>query len=52
MWNSRFPESVGDGAEDAVVVALDTSTPQDRRRKKVESVGINDLGTTPTRSTM
>jgi hypothetical protein len=46
MWNSRLAESVGDGAEDAVVVALDMSTPQGRRRKKVVSVGINDVGTT------
>jgi hypothetical protein len=26
------------------------STRQGRRRKKVESVGINDVGTTPTRA--
>jgi hypothetical protein len=26
------------------VVALDTSTPQARRRKKIVSVGINDVG--------
>jgi hypothetical protein len=50
MWNSRLAESVGDGATDAVVVALDMSTLQARRRKKVESVGINDVGTTPTRA--
>jgi hypothetical protein len=50
MWNSRLAESVGDGAEDAVVVALDISTPQARRRKKVVSVGINYVGTTPTRT--
>jgi hypothetical protein len=50
MWTSRLAESVGDGAADAVVVALDMSTPQGRRRKKVVSVGINDEGTTPTRA--
>jgi hypothetical protein len=50
MWNSRLTESVGDGAADAVVVALDMSTPQARRRKKVVSVGISDVGTTPTRA--
>jgi hypothetical protein len=32
------------------VVALDMYTPQARRRKKVVSVGINDIGTTPTRA--
>jgi hypothetical protein len=42
MWNLRLAESVGDGATDAVVVALDMSTRQGRRRKKVESVGINE----------
>jgi hypothetical protein len=50
MWNLRLAESVGDGAADAVVVALDMSTPQARRRKKAVSVGINDVGTTPTRA--
>jgi hypothetical protein len=50
MWKMRLAESVGDGAADAVVVALDMSTPQARRRNKVESVGINDVGTTPTRA--
>jgi hypothetical protein len=48
MWNLRLAESVGDGATDAVVVALDMSTRQGRRRKKFESVAINDVGTTPT----
>jgi hypothetical protein len=43
-------ESVGDGSADAVMVALDVSTPQARRRKKVVSVGINDEGVTPTRA--
>jgi hypothetical protein len=38
----RLAESVGDGATDAVVVALDMSTLQTRCRKKVESVGINE----------
>jgi hypothetical protein len=42
MWNLRLAESVGDGATDAVVVALDMSTLQARRRMKVVSVGIND----------
>jgi hypothetical protein len=28
MWNLRLAESVGDGATDTVVVALDMSTPQ------------------------
>jgi hypothetical protein len=50
MWTSRIAESIGDGAADAVVVALDMSTPQGRSRKKVVSVGINDEGTTPTPS--
>jgi hypothetical protein len=50
MWNLRLAESVGDGATDVVVVALDKSTLQARRRKKVQSVGINDVGTTPTRA--
>jgi hypothetical protein len=50
MWNLRLAESVGDGATDAVVVALDTSTLQARRCKKAVSVGINDVGTTPTRA--
>jgi hypothetical protein len=50
MWTSRLAESAGDGAADAVVVALDMSTPQGQRRKKRVSVGINDEGTTPTRS--
>jgi hypothetical protein len=36
MWNLRLAESVGDGAVDAVVVALDMSTRQAQRRKKVE----------------
>jgi hypothetical protein len=35
MWNSPLAESVGDGATDAVVVALDMSNPQYRRRKKI-----------------
>jgi hypothetical protein len=48
MWTSRLAESVGDGAADAVVVALDMFTLQGRRRKKASSVGINDEGTTPT----
>jgi hypothetical protein len=46
MWTSRLAESAGYGAADAVVVALDESTPQGRRRKKVVSVGIYDEGTT------
>jgi hypothetical protein len=46
MWNLRLAKSVGDGATDAVVVALDMSTPQARRRKEFESVVINDVGTT------
>jgi hypothetical protein len=50
MWNLRYAESVGDGAADTVVVALDMSTLQGRRRKKVLSLGINDVGTTPTRA--
>jgi hypothetical protein len=52
MRNLRLAECVGDGTTDAVVVALDMSTPQARRRKKVVSVGINDEGTTPTRVRM
>jgi hypothetical protein len=35
MWNLRLAESVRDGATDAVVVVLDMSTLQVRRRKKV-----------------
>jgi hypothetical protein len=35
MWNLRLAESVRNGATDAVVVALDMSTRQGRRRKKV-----------------
>jgi hypothetical protein len=50
MWTLRLVESVGDGAADAVVVALDISTRQARRRKKALSVGINEVGTTPTRA--
>jgi hypothetical protein len=50
MWNLRLAESVGDGAADTVVVALNMSTPQARRRKNDVSVGINDVGTTPTRA--
>jgi hypothetical protein len=50
MWNLRLAESVGDGATDTVVVTLEMSTPQARRRKKVESVEINDVGTTPKRA--
>jgi hypothetical protein len=50
MWNLCLAESVGVCATDAVVVALDMSTPQARRRKKVVSVSINDVGTTPTRA--
>jgi hypothetical protein len=50
MWTSRPAESVGDGAADAVVVALDMDIPQGRHRKKVESVGINDVGITPTQA--
>jgi hypothetical protein len=46
VWTSRLAESAGNGAADTVVVALDTSTPQGRRRKKAVSVGINDEGTT------
>jgi hypothetical protein len=48
MWTSRLAESIGDGAADAVVVALDMSTLKGRRRKKVVSMGINEVGTTPT----
>jgi hypothetical protein len=33
MQTSRLAESVGDGAANVVVVALDMSTPQGRRRK-------------------
>jgi hypothetical protein len=43
MWNSRLAESVGDGAAHAV-------PPQGWRRKTAVSVGINDVGTTPTRA--
>jgi hypothetical protein len=50
MWTSRLAGSVGDSAADSGVVALDMSTPQDRRRKQVLSVGINDERTTPTRA--
>jgi hypothetical protein len=50
MWNLRLAESVGDGATDAVVVVLDMSTRQGRRRKQVASVGIDGVGTTPTRA--
>jgi hypothetical protein len=50
MWNLHLAKSVGDGATDTAVVALDMSTPQGRRRKKVLSVGINDVETTPTRA--
>jgi hypothetical protein len=32
VWTSRLAESAGDGAASAVVVALDLSTPQGRRR--------------------
>jgi hypothetical protein len=46
MWTSRLVESVGDGAADAVVVALYMSTPQGRRRKKVVSEGVIDERTT------
>jgi hypothetical protein len=49
MWTSRLVESVGDGAADTVVIALDMSVPQGQRRKKAVSVGINDEGTTPIR---
>jgi hypothetical protein len=50
MWTSRLAESVGDGAADAAVVALNISTPQGQRRKMAVSVGINDVGTAPTRA--
>jgi hypothetical protein len=50
MWNLRLGESVGYGATDAGVVALDMSTPQARRRKTVVSVGINNEGIIPTRA--
>jgi lysophospholipase L1-like esterase len=50
MWNSSLAESVGDDTADAAVVALDVSTPQGRRRKMVVSIGMNDLGTTPTQA--
>jgi hypothetical protein len=50
VWTSRLAESVGHGAADAVVVALDMSIPQGRRLKKAVSVGINDKVTTPTRA--
>jgi hypothetical protein len=36
--------------QSAVVVVLDMSTPQARRRKKVLSVGISDEETTPTQA--
>jgi hypothetical protein len=42
MWTPRFAEFFGDGAADAVVVALDMSYPQGQRRKEAVSVGIND----------
>jgi hypothetical protein len=48
VWTSHLAESAGDGAADAIVVALKMSTPQSQRRKKAVSVGINDEGTTPT----
>jgi hypothetical protein len=44
---SRLAKSVGDGAADAVVAALDMSTPQGRRRKQAVSVGINEKETSP-----
>jgi hypothetical protein len=50
MWNSRLAESVGNKATDAVVVALDMSTLQARRRQKAGFVGIDGVGTTPTRA--
>jgi hypothetical protein len=46
MWTSRLSKSVGEGAADAVAVALDKSTPQGRCHKKIVSVGITDEGTT------
>jgi hypothetical protein len=46
--SSHLAKSVGDGAADAVVVALDMPTPQGRLCKKAVSMGINDEGTTPT----
>jgi hypothetical protein len=50
MWNLCLAESVGDDATDAVVVALNLSALQARCRKKVESVGIDGVGTTPTQA--
>jgi hypothetical protein len=50
MWTSRLAESVGDGAADAGVVALNMCTPQGRRRKKVLFMGISDEWTTPARA--
>jgi hypothetical protein len=50
IWTSRLAESVGDAAEDSVVVGLDMSTPEGLRRNKAVSVGINDEGTTPARA--
>jgi hypothetical protein len=44
----RLAKSFGDGAADAVVVALDMSTPQGRRHKNAVSAGNNYEGTTPT----
>jgi hypothetical protein len=35
MWNSRLAESIEDSTADAVVVALDLSTPQGLRRKRL-----------------
>jgi hypothetical protein len=48
VWILHLAKSVGDDSADAVVVALDMSIPQGRRRKKAVSVGIDDEGTTPT----
>jgi hypothetical protein len=42
LWNLRLAESVGEGASDAVVVALDMSSPQARRRKKLVSSFFHD----------
>jgi hypothetical protein len=50
MQTSRLAESAGDGAADDIVIALDMSTPQGRRRKKAVSVGISNEGTAPKRS--
>jgi hypothetical protein len=44
MRTSRLAESIGDGAADAVVVALDMSTPKGWRRKKVLSVASTVKG--------